>query len=107
MLSAGTCAPSVKSESAGARCKDVPFLDAAIAVQFAAPLACRSDDRRTAHLGPARLAPAVVAERQYRLVPVVVVVRRRFLGWASRRTGAGADIVRVRGTPSSLSCSLS
>jgi hypothetical protein len=42
----------------------VPFLDAGIAVNLAAPLACRRVDQCTAHLGPARVAPAMVAVRQ-------------------------------------------
>ena len=43
--------------------KDVPFLDAAITVHFAAPLACPRIDHCTAHFGPARVAPAMVARR--------------------------------------------
>ena len=68
MTHTGTCAAisQSKSESAGTGCKDVPFLDSAIAVQFATSLASRGNDHRTAHFGPARLAHAVVAEHQYR-----------------------------------------
>ena len=42
-----------KAESVGTGCKDVPFLDAAVAVHFATSLASRGDDHRTAHFGPA------------------------------------------------------